>query len=127
MVASIAVALLALRAGLALRRTRIRRKRRTPGLLRAHLRFAKPAVALVVVGFAAGPISAVWLRGWAPLATFHAWLGVIAAGLFVAAALLGRRLERPGGSRPVDAHGLLGGVAVLFAAVAAVAGFVLLP
>ena len=126
MVASLGVVALALRAGLRLRRARYGREPRTPDLLRSHLRLAKPAIALICVGFLAGPISAAWLRGWTPFATFHAWLGVLAAALFLAVAILGRRLERHRG-RPVDAHAILAGLAVLAAAVAVVAGLVLLP
>jgi len=126
MVASILLCGVAFRAGLALRRTRVRRKRRTRELLRAHLRVAKPAVILVAIGFAAGPVSALWLRDWTPMSTFHSWLGLVAFGLFVCAGVLGRRLER-GRGRPVEAHAVSGGLAILFAAVAAVAGFVLLP
>ncbi len=126
MVASLGVVALALRAGLRLRRARYGREPRTPDLLRSHLRLAKPAIALICVGFLAGPISAAWLRGWTPFATFHAWLGVLAAALFLAVAILGRRLERHRG-RPVDAHAVLAGLAVLAAAVAVVAGLVLLP
>jgi hypothetical protein len=46
--------------------------------------------------------------------------------LFLAAAVLGWRMEHRRG-RPVDAHAMLGGLAVLAAAVAVVAGMVLLP
>ena len=126
MIASLGVVALALRAGLRLRRARYGHEPRTPDLLRSHLRLAKPAIALICVGFLAGPISAAWLRGWTPFATFHAWLGVLAAALFLAVAILGRRLERQRG-RPVDAHAILAGLAVLAAAVAVVAGLVLLP
>jgi hypothetical protein len=66
------------------------------------------------------------LRDWTPFGSFHAWIGLLAAGLFAATALAGHRIET-GQSRAFDAHALLGGVAVLAAAVAAVAGFVLLP
>jgi hypothetical protein len=79
-----------------------------------------------LVGFLSGPISAAWLRDWTPFATFHAWLGILAAALFLAVAFLGWRLERRRG-RPVDAHAALAGLAVLAAAVAVVAGLVLLP
>ena len=81
---------------------------------------------LIGVGFLAGPASALWLRDWTPFASFHSWLGLLAALLFALTAVLGRRLER-GRGRPIQAHALLGGAAVLVAAVAAVAGFVLLP
>jgi hypothetical protein len=126
MIASLGVVALALRAGLRLRRARFGSEPRTPEMLRAHLRFAKPAVALVCVGFAAGPISVAWLRDWVPFSSFHAWLGVLASGLFVAVAILGHRLEQHRG-RPLAAHAILAGLAVLFAAVAVVAGLVLLP
>ncbi len=126
MVASLGVVALALRAGLHLRRARFGREPRTPDLRRTHLRFAKPAIALICVGFLAGPISAFWLRDWTPFATFHAWLGILAAALFLAVAILGWRLERHRG-RAADAHAILASLAVLAAAVAVVAGLVLLP
>jgi len=126
MVASLGAVALALRAGLRLRRARFGRERRTPDLVRAHVGVAKPAIAATCVGFLAGPISAAWLRDWTPFATFHAWIGMIAVGLFLAVAALGWRLERQRG-RPVDAHAALAALAVLAAAVAVVAGMVLLP
>src|SRR5262245_54156801 len=112
MAVAIALAALALRAGLWLRRSRLGPVRRTPAMRRRHLRLAKPGVALVLVGFVGGPISAAWLRDWAPFGSFHAWLGVLAAGLLAAAALVGRRLER-GRSRAFDLHALLGGLGLL--------------
>jgi hypothetical protein len=126
MVASLGFVALALKAGLRLRRARFGREPVTPGLLRTHLRVAKPAVVLICVGFLAGPVSVFWLRGWEPFTTFHAWLGTLAAALFVAVAVLGRRLELHTG-RPVTAHAILASLAVLVAAVAVVAGLVLLP
>ena len=126
MVISIAIAAIALRAGLLLRRARRRRTRRPEGLREQHLRFARPAVALLLIGFVAGPISAVGLRGWGVLESFHGWLGLVCIALFVVAARLGWALER-GRTRAFDAHGLLGLLALLAAAVAAVAGFGLLP
>lgn len=93
---------------------------------RGHLRFAKPAVAMLLVGFVGGPISWVWLRGGEPLATLHGFVGLGVAALFAAAAAAGHRIEKHG-SRAYDVHAVLGGLAILLAAVAAVAGFVLLP
>ena len=116
----------ALRAGLLLRRSRRFRKRRPAGVREAHLRYAKPAVVALLVGFVAGPISAVLLRNWEPLHTFHGVVGLLAAALFVATGLLGRRLER-GPARPFDAHAITGLLAMLAALVAGVAGFVLMP
>jgi len=126
MVAGLVVSGIALRHGLALRRSRRFRTPRPRGLRESHLRFAKPAVAMLLLGFCVGPISAVWLRGWEPLQSFHGWVGVVAAALFIVAAIFGRRLER-GRSRAFDAHALAGLLAMLAALIAAVAGFELTP
>ncbi len=120
------LAVLALRAGLALRRARVLGGQRPLDLRPRHLRLAKPALALVVVGFVGGPLSMALLRGQEPFGTLHAWLGLATAALFVAAAALGRRIET-GVSRSLDLHASLGLLAVLLGAVAAVAGFVILP
>jgi Protein of unknown function (DUF4079)/Eukaryotic cytochrome b561 len=126
MAASLMLAGLALRAGLVLRRARAARRPAPRGARRRHLRLAKPAVALVLFGFAAGPVSSVWLRGWSAFESFHGWVGGVAAALFIATAWYGRRLEK-GRAASRNAHALAGGLAMLAAAVAAVAGFVLLP
>ncbi len=123
---SISMAGLALRAGLRLRRERRAGHRRAPELRRRHLRLAKPAATLVAIGFVGGPLSMAWLRDRDPFHTVHAWLGISAVLLFATAAFLGRRLER-GRGRALDAHALAGLLAVGCAALAAVAGFVLLP
>jgi hypothetical protein len=68
----------------------------------------------------------VWLRDWTPFSTFHGVAGGVAAVLFVLVAIQGRRLEG-GDASARGAHALLAGCALLAAAVAAVAGFVLLP
>ena len=120
------LAVLTLRAGLALRRARQRRGPRDPRLRRRHLRLAKPAVVLVLAGFVGGPISAVALRDWQAFGSFHGLLGLVVAALFLAAAVLGHRIER-GHASAFGAHAWLGALAVLGAALAAVAGFVLLP
>ena len=126
MALALGLAFLTLRSGLALRRSRLRRAGRAPDLRPRHLRLAKPAIVLVVVGFAGGLGSWAWLRGGDVLGTFHGVVGVLVTTCFVAAAALGRRIEQ-GRSRALDVHALFGGLAVLLAALAAVAGFVLLP
>jgi len=126
MLASLTLAGLALRSGLILRRLRRRRLPRARELRPRHLRLAKPAVALLLVGFVGGPVSWVWLRGGELLGSFHGALGVAVAGLFVATAVLGHRIEAHA-SRRFDVHALLGTLALLLGALAAVAGFVLLP
>ncbi len=126
MTATLLLAAMTLRLGLRLRRMRQQSHRRPPELRRRHLRFAKATVSLVGIGFLAGPLSALLLRDWTPFGTLHAWVGSAVAALFLAAAVIGRRLER-GESRAPGIHGLLGLLAVLGGALAAIAGFVLLP
>jgi threonine/homoserine efflux transporter RhtA len=126
MVVSIALAAGALRAGFMLRRARAARRPAPRGARQHHLRLAKAAVVLLPIGFVGGMASAVWLRGWSPFATFHGVLGALVLALFSAAAVHGRRLER-GRRSSRQAHALFGVLAVLGAALAAVAGFVLLP
>lgn len=128
MVATLALAALALRLGLRLRTTRRGRLRRDPRLRRDHLRAAKLSVALLLPGFALGLASAFWLRGMAPLASAHGWIASAALVLFVATAVLGRRLERGGARRELfDLHAALALAATFAAAAALFTGFVLLP
>ena len=56
----------------------------------------------------------------------EALAGTLAALLFAATAVLGRRLEQ-GQSRPHEAHAFLAALAALAAGAAAITGFVLLP
>lgn len=127
MLLSLAVAFAALRAGLRLRSARLRRAPRPRDAVPRHVRRAKPAVAMLALGFLAGPVSAWWLRGWEPFGTAHAWVGTLAMALFAATAALGWRLER-GAARPlVEAHAWLALAASLAAAAALGTGFVLLP
>ncbi|MBT38719.1 MAG: DUF4079 family protein [bacterium] len=126
MTVGLSLAALAFRAGVGLRRTRLGRLQQTPEMRAGHLRFAKPAVLMLLVGFIGGPISWVWLRGGEPLGTFHGFVGLVVAALFAAAAVVGHRIEKRR-TRAYDVHAVLGGLAILFAALATVAGFVLLP
>jgi hypothetical protein len=126
MLASLALAAAALRAGLAIRRARRLRLPAAPSMRRRHLRLAKPAVLLVLAGLAGGEVSAVWLRGMEPLASLHALAAVPAAALFAAAGLLGRRLER-GRASAREAHARAALAAAFFAAAAVATGLVLLP
>jgi hypothetical protein len=126
MIASLGLVLAALRVGLGLRRARAARRPPPRGARARHLRIAKPAMACVLVGLVSGPASSVWLRGWDAFGTLHAWLGVAAVLCFAIVAVAGHRLEvGRGGAR--SAHALFAALGVLVAAVAAMAGFVLLP
>ena len=130
MLASFGLAFLTLRLGLALRRLRERGGEGRGALMKRHMRLGKPAVALLCAGFLGGPVSAYWLRGWTPFGTLHAWLGVLAAGLFIGAFWLGNGMARRRGearSRAVEAHARLGLAATLIGGLACFAGFVLLP
>jgi hypothetical protein len=126
MVASLLLMGLVLRAGLLLRRARLARRPPPAGARRRHVRLARPAVLLVCVGFAGGLASAIWLRGLAPLTSFHGVLASLALVLFVAAARQGTRLER-GDTQVRNLHARLGAGALLVGAAAAIAGFILLP
>jgi len=126
MILALSLCVAALRIGLGIRRARAAKRPPARGARARHLRVAKPAVALVLVGFALGPVSVWWLRDWTPGSTFHALLGGLAAVLFAGAALQGRALEK-GDAGARGLHALLGGAALALGLAAAVAGFVLLP
>ena len=126
MLAALVLALLALRAGLSLRRARRLGARRDGRAYARHLRLAKLAVTLLPLGFAAGIASSVLLRGWSALGSAHGWVSSGTLALFLAAAWFGRGLERRA-SEARDTHALLGVLAALCAAASLFTGFVLLP
>ncbi len=126
MVMALGLCLVALRAGLALRRAHAAKRPPPKGTRALHLRVAKPGVLLVLTGFVLGPLSVAWFRDWTPMSSFHALLGGVAAVLFAGAGLQGRRLEAGEGDAR-RAHAWLGGAAVVLGLTAAIAGFVLVP
>jgi hypothetical protein len=126
MALSLGTAVLAARSGLRMRRARLGVAVRDRADRARHVRLAKIAVVAIVFGAGGGPLSMYWLRDRAPFRTAHAFVGLVALALFVAAAWLGRRLER-GQSRARDVHALLAALALLAGGVAAITGFVLLP
>jgi hypothetical protein len=126
MLVAVALCLYTLRLGLSLRRARLARRPPPRNARALHLRWAKPAVVLTLLGAFLGPLSVALLRDWTPMSSFHALLGGTAAVLFAGAFLQGRRLER-GDQAARNAHALLAGAAVSLALAAAVAGFALLP
>jgi hypothetical protein len=133
MLVSLTLSLVALRTGLRLRRTRLRKQPAPRGTRATHIRVAKISVVMLLVGFVSGPLSSYLLRGWTPFETFHGLAGGVAGVLFVATALRGRALElgpaRGGANDPGtrDAHALFALAAVGMGAMAAFAGFVLTP
>jgi hypothetical protein len=126
MLLALALAAQALRSGLALRTARRRGRPPRPAERRAHLRVAKPAALLLLVGLPLGPLSAVWLRGLDAFGTLHAAVALLAAALFAAAAWLGHALEHGAVARR-EAHAAVALAAVLAGAAAFATGFVLLP
>jgi hypothetical protein len=126
MIATLVVIALALRPALELRRRRRAKLRGLAELRARHLRYARPAVALAIVGFAAGLVSAVQLRGWDLLHTFHGWLALAAVVAFATAAVLGSQVER-GKRAALAAHAAVALTAAGLSALTALAGLVLLP
>lgn len=126
MVASLALAVATLRAGLRLRRARRLGQRRAAADYRRHLRLAKPTLVVLVVGFAGGIASAVGLRGWGAFTTAHGAVATGALAAFLATGVIGRRLER-GDRALLEWHARLAALAVGLAVAAIGTGFVLLP
>ncbi|MBW2313128.1 MAG: DUF4079 family protein [Deltaproteobacteria bacterium] len=126
MVGGIVMALLAMRAGVEVRRARARGFGRISDLRRAHVRLAKFAVPVVVLGFVGGPVSMFFLRSREPFGTLHAVLGLTVATLFIATAVWGRQVEQ-GRLDAAALHGRLALAAVVGAGAAAITGMVLLP
>lgn len=126
MLGSLALTLVTLRAGLALRRARRRGQRRSAEAYLRHLRLAKPALVLLALGFACGIASSLWLRGWSVLESVHGRVACVALAALLATGTLGWRLEH-GRSRSVEWHARLAALSVLLAAAAIGTGLVLLP
>lgn len=114
-----------LRLGLRSRKARLVGAPPDIDLIRLHMRLAKPAVAFVMIGFIGGGLSSSLIRDWSLMESFHGLLALIVVILFGAAAFLGRRAQR--GEGDPGTHGLFGLLAMLGSALAAVAGFILLP
>lgn len=115
-----------LRQGLAQRRQRLRKVAAPVGTLKRHTALGPWAVGSFLASAVGGVVSAVLLRGWAPLATWHGKLALGAAVLFVVVWLLGRKLLRRQ-KQHANAHGVLGLLALFLGGVAALLGLSLLP
>lgn len=126
MAVTLGIVIFALRLGLKLRKSRQGQGRRVATDRAQHLLFGKIAVALICVGAIGGPLTMRLVRDEKLFQSFHAWISVLVVLLFVATAIVGKKLEN--GERSVrEIHARLGVMAFLAAAVAAVAGFILLP
>ncbi len=112
--------------GMVLRRQRVRRREQDPAARRRHVMLARPMAVILTIGFLLGPISSIWLRGWSAMSSAHGWIGLGAALVCGAAAVLGNRLEAEKSDQKA-LHGLLGLIATMLGLIATVSGIALLP
>lgn len=126
MIVSIGFALTTARLGLEIRRRRAKGDKPGKALRERHLRFGKIAIAMVVVGFLAGPPSMLLLRERPWFDSFHSILGLIGLGLFLWTGATGRSLAR-GNAEARDVHRIAAAAAIASALLSSVAGFTLLP
>lgn len=114
-----------LRLGLRMRAVRGRGQKRPKAWWHQHIRFARAALTIGLVGLVLGPLTWVGLRGEPLLSSLHGKVGVATATLALGAWLVGRRLAVGRGQR--ELHALLGILTVLGALVALLTGLELLP
>lgn len=125
MLTVLALALVVLREGLGVRRSRLARC--PPYDSSRHRRLARIVVALATAGYAGGLASMLWLRRGSVADSAHFPIASAALALLLAAGVLGLALERRAGMRARTAHALCGGLGVLLALVAGAAGMAILP
>jgi len=126
MVASLVMAVATARLGLEIRRRRANGQIVGAPLRTRHLRFGKCTIAMVAIGFVAGPLSMILFRERAAFDSFHGILGLIVLGLFAWTGWSGRALSR-GDPEAREIHRIAAAGAIGSAMLSAVAGFVLLP
>ena len=123
---AIVVALFVFRDGFAQRKLRLARVTPPEGSRARHIRLGPLSAALIIGASVGGLGSAIVLREWKPLGTFHGWLGLVTAALFALMWWLGRKLVA--GERVFAArHGVLGLLAAFAAGVTGILGISLLP
>jgi hypothetical protein len=123
---SLGLAVATARLGLEIRNRRRRGQAVGRALRDRHLRLGRSTLALVVVGFAAGPPSMAWLRDRPVFESLHAVLGLIVLGLFLWTGWSGRALAA-GNPDARDVHRIAAAASIAAALLSAVAGFRLLP
>lgn len=114
------------RDGFAQRKQRLRRVQAPQGSRKRHVELGPWSMVFMLVSAFGGLGTAVLVRSWKPMDTFHGWLGVASALLFVVMWRLGRPLIPQGGPQS-NRHGLLGLLALFAAGLTGVLGISLLP
>jgi hypothetical protein len=126
MTTSLVMALATARLGLQIRRNRIAGRSNGRALRDRHLWFGKRTLAMIAIGFVAGPFSMALLRDRDPFESFHAILGIIVLGLFAWTGWSGRGLAA-GKQDSRDIHRIAAASSIAAGLLSAVAGFILLP
>jgi hypothetical protein len=114
------------RDGFAQRKQRLRRIPAPQGSRARHARLGPWSMALMILSAGTGLLTAVLVRNWKLLGSFHGWMGLGTVGIFVALWLLGRKLVEKGGPS-ANTHGVLGLLSLFAGGLTGVLGISLLP
>lgn len=120
------LAFLVFRDGFAQRKQRLRRITAPASTRARHVKLGPWAATLFCLSWIIGLCSAVLLRQWEPLATFHGKMGLITTLLFLLMWWLGRRLVAHE-KKLAGTHGILGLLALFAGGLTFVLGISLLP
>ncbi len=123
---SLLLAFFVFRDGFAQRKQRLSRIPAPAATRPRHLKRGPVSAVLMIVSALIGLTSAVYLRDWKPLATFHGKLGVFTALLFLVMWLLGRRLAA-NDKQLAGPHGVLGLLALFAGGITGLLGISMLP
>lgn len=120
------LAFLVFRDGFAQRKQRLRRIPAPAATRTRHLKLGPWTASLFCLSWIIGLSSAVLLRKWEPLATFHGKLALLTTLLFLIMWWLGRRLVE-NEKQLAGTHGILGLLALFAGGLTGVLGIALLP
>lgn len=120
------LAFLVFRDGFAQRKQRLRRVQAPEGSRKRHVKLGPWALLFMVAASFGGMGTAVFVRHFKLLNTFHGWLGLATTLVFVVLWRMGLQLVPQGGPKS-NTHGLLGLLAVFAGGLTGVLGISLLP
>jgi hypothetical protein len=123
---SLVLAFVVFRDGLAQRKQRLIRLQAPPNSRPRHLRLGPWSVGLIALSAVGGLVSAVLLRKWEALGTFHGKLGLTTTVMFLLMWWLGRRLVA-NDKQLAGRHGVLGLLAMFAGGLTGLLGISLLP